>query len=228
MKRFLTLLLLCAVNKHFSQQLSNIVFQPMVGKNILEPGKMYSSERNRNFSVTALKFFVSDFRVVLVNGTEIKSNDCWLIDLDEKASLQRIMSISGNPAIRSVYFKVGVLVEANTAGALSGDLDPSSGMYWSWQSGYINFKIEGTSPVCKTHDNEFSFHLDGYKPNEQTARQIDLHYLYPNTSGKIVLNIDVSKLLENIDLSNKSTVNIPGAEAMQMADLITKKFMLSE
>lgn len=228
MNRFLTLLLLCSVNKHFSQQLSNIVFQPMVGKNILEPGKMYSSERNRRFSVTTLKFFVSDFRIVLVNGTEIKSSDCWLIDLEDKESLQRIVPISRNPAIRTVHFKVGVPVEANTAGALGGDLDPSSGMYWSWQSGYINFKIEGTSPVCKTHDNEFSFHLGGYKPNEQTTRQIDLHYLQPNTCGKVVLNIDVSKLLENIDLSNKSTVNIPGVEAVQMADLITKIFSLSE
>ncbi|MFY7728540.1 MAG: hypothetical protein ACOVRN_03375, partial [Flavobacterium sp.] len=68
----------------------------------------------------------------------------------------------------------------------------------------------------------------GYKPNEQTARQIDLHYLYPNTSGKVVLNIDLYKLLENIDLSNKSTVNIPGDEAVQMADLISKIFSLSE
>lgn len=228
MKWFLTLLLLCAVNKYFSQQVSNIVFQPVAGKNILELGKRYSSDRNRNFSVTALKFFVSDFRVVLVNGTEIKSNDCWLIDLDEKESLQRIVPISRNPAIRTVHFNVGVPVEANAAGALGGDLDPSSGMYWSWQSGYINFKIEGTSPVCKTHDNEFSFHLGGYKPNEQTARQIDLHYLYPNTSGKIELNIDVSKLLENIDLSNKSNINIPGDEAVQMADLISKIFSLSE
>lgn len=228
MKRCLILLLLCNVNRHFSQQLSNVVFQPVVGKNILEPGKMYSSERNINFSVTTLKFFVSDFRVVLVNGTEIKSSDIWLMDLDDKGSFQRVMPISGNMAIRSIHFTVGVPVEANTAGALGGELDPSSGMYWSWQSGYINFKIEGTSPVCKTHDNEFSFHLGGYKPNEQIARQIDLYYENPNTYGKVLLNIDAYKLLENIDLSTKSTINIPGAEAMQMADLISKIFLLSE
>jgi len=45
---------------------------------------------------------------------------------------------------------------ANVSGAMSNDLDATKGMYWSWQSGFINLKIEGKSASCKTRKINFN------------------------------------------------------------------------
>ncbi len=51
----------------------------------------------------------------------------------------------------------------------TGVLDPASsmdnGMYWSWNSGYIFFKIEGESPAAPadpTGNHKFRYHIGGF------------------------------------------------------------------
>jgi hypothetical protein len=47
-----------------------------------------------------------------------------------------------------------------------GVLDPAQGhdgMYWTWNSGYIFFKMEGISPAAPLEqDNKFYYHIGGY------------------------------------------------------------------
>lgn len=222
------ILLLFYFNISFCQQSSNVLFVPKVGNSPLIADNVYQSDRNTNFSVSTLKFFISDFNIVFADGTEINSNDSWLMDLENKESFGRTLPIPEKKVVKSLRFTVGVPVDANTAGALGGDLDPASGMYWSWQSGYINFKIEGRSPVCKTHNSEFSFHIGGYKLTEQSARQVVLLCPSGYITGKVMVYINLHKLLEVIDLKTKNTVNTPGTEAMEMADLISKIFSVNE
>lgn len=42
---------------------------------------------------------------------------------------------------------------------MDGDLDPLNGMYWAWNSGYINMKIEGITPKCQDATIYFNFIL---------------------------------------------------------------------
>jgi len=51
----------------------------------------------------------------------------------------------------------------------TGVLDPSNamdnGMYWGWNSGYIFFKMEGTSPQAKvdpTGHRKYRYHIGGF------------------------------------------------------------------
>ena len=47
----------------------------------------------------------------------------------------------------------------------TGVLDPSGAgadMYWTWNSGYIFFKMEGTSPAATGMGNSFMYHIGGF------------------------------------------------------------------
>jgi len=56
----------------------------------------------------------------------------------------------------------------NVSGALDGDLDPIKGMYWAWNSGCINFKLEGTR-VISGKKTPFEYHIGGYNGPQATA-----------------------------------------------------------
>lgn len=64
---------------------------------------------------------------------------------------------------------VDSLKSAGGAGERTGVLDPTSygddGMWWSWNSGYIFMKLEGTStaiPTAIKPDQKFAIHVGGY------------------------------------------------------------------
>jgi hypothetical protein len=76
----------------------------------------------------------------------------WLIDAE-------------NPITQCIYFKTKKFFEAiqfniridrlTNAGAKAGDLSPQHAMYWTWQSGYINLKIEDVSILCQSLKQHF-------------------------------------------------------------------------
>ena len=104
---------------------------------------------------------------------------------------------------------------------MAGDLDPIKGMYWAWQSGYINMKIEGKSPSCKTRKNEFQFHLGGYLQPNYAMRKVEINY---NSNNNVNIGIDLKEFFSNIKLSQMNSVMIPGKPAMELADVSVKMF----
>ncbi|MDN3675869.1 hypothetical protein QWY90_00740 [Flavobacterium paronense] len=81
---------------------------------------------------------------------------------------------------------------------MDGDLDPTKGMYWAWQSGYINIKIEGKSTSCKTRNNEFQFHIGGYREPNYMMRKVEFNC---NSNDNITIAIDLKDFFSNINLA---------------------------
>ena len=76
-------------------------------------------------------------------------NSFHLIDASIPGSLNLLFVVSLNLNYDKIKFNIGIDSTANVSGAMSGDLDPTKGMYWTWQSGYINFKLEGNEGILK-------------------------------------------------------------------------------
>jgi hypothetical protein len=97
-------------------------------------------------------------------------------------------------------------------------------MYWAWNSGYINAKLEGTR---KTYNGKkiypFEFHIGGYMHPYYAIRPVRLE-LKESNSTKIPLYCDISVWLSGIDLKTNSSIMIPGKEAMKVADVYSKMF----
>jgi hypothetical protein len=120
----------------------------------------------------------------------------------------------------SIKFNLGIDSVTNVSGAMGGDLDPTRGMYWTWQSGYINFKLAGASNLCSTRKNQFQFHLGGYLSPYAALQTVTL-----NASGSaITVYFDVEKLLEGINLARQNEIMSPGEESIVISKLAAQAF----
>ena len=190
----------------------------------LELHKKYTSLSD-TLEIETFKFYVSNIEVQYADNTRIKpKNNYHLIDIENPNSLSIPIASKQNNVISKITFNIGVDSIASVSGALAGDLDPSKGMYWAWQSGYINMKIEGKSKSCKTRKNQFHFHLGGYMKPNYGLRTVILEALKPLETIEIV--VDLEKLFSEIELAKTNSIMIPGQKAMTMSDLAAKMFTL--
>lgn len=181
----------------------------------------YSSKTD-SLEISMLKFYISGLELQYKDGSSYtEQNSFHLIDASDKNTLQ--INLPNKNEINKVQFNIGIDSTTSVSGALSGDLDVQNGMYWAWQSGYINLKLEGKSNSCKTRKNAFQFHIGGYLHPYCALRKVSIN-LNDKRKNEVSIKMDVSKLLENINLAETNSIMIPGKEAMKIADLSTKMF----
>lgn len=174
--------------------------------------------------IEVFRFYIADIEIEYADHSILKTKTSHLIDLEIPESQQIRIDSDSQKSIKQIAFSIGVDSLSNVSGALSGDLDPAKGMYWAWQSGYINMKLEGKSPSCKTRNNKFQFHLGGYLKPYNARRKVVLN-LNENKAA-IDIAVDTSIFFSEIALQQTHSIMIPGKRAMELADLSTKMFRL--
>ena len=104
--------------------------------------KQYISSKNDTITLETVKFYLTNFQFNFKDKTNyLESNSFHLIDLDKPKSMILAFEKIKQKEIESIQFNIGVDSLASVSGALEGDLDVTRGMYWAWQSGFINFKM---------------------------------------------------------------------------------------
>jgi len=175
--------------------------------------KSYNNIQLDDFSISKLQFYISNLKFYL-NNKEVLEFDKKhiLIDIEDESSLKIL--IPSKLLFDELSFNLGIDEETNKSGAKGGDLDPILGMYWTWNSGYINFKAEG----IYNNNNEFLYHIGGFmKPyNALQLNKIDLSSVNKN---KLMLNFD--EFFNNIDF-NLSKILSPGKNAVKLSSLLAK------
>jgi hypothetical protein len=200
-------------------------FHPTFGKVPLQMNKKYSTTNGDTLQINLFKIYVSEISVHYSDKTLFKQKNSYhLIDFEDANSLTIPLCEKTTKAITEISFNIGIDSLANVSGALSGDLDPTKGMYWAWQSGYINMKIEGISPSCKTRKNAFQFHIGGYlKPNNALRKVV---IKLKSVSSFIPISIDLAQIFSNVTLSKTNSIMIPGTKAMEIADYSVTMFTI--
>jgi hypothetical protein len=193
------------------------------GKN-LNFNSFYISKQKDTIKITQLKFYISDFQVKYDDNTILSDKNSHLIDFEKPNTSFLNIAKNYKKNIKSISFCIGIDSLASVSGALSGDLDPSNGMYWAWQSGYINMKIEGTSSSCKTRKNSFNFHIGGYLKPYNAIKKIEIPI--NKIQNQINLTLDLEEFFNEINLKEINSVMIPGNKAMELANLSAKMFYI--
>ncbi len=210
-----------------------INFQPVVNNISLQlNSKAYSINSKDSFFITTFKMYVGK---IVLNDEESKEKfvdeNYHLLNAENVESLKIDLKNLSLKKISSVDFFVGVDSIENTKGSMGGDLDPTNGMYWTWNSGYINFKLEGHSPICKSIHHAFEFHIGGYQHPNNSIRKIYLRLKNPiiiSEENKLNININLAEILNSVDLRTNNNIVEPGFEAMKLADNFSKMFSIAE
>lgn len=200
-------------------------FKLNFNKEPLSIHKQYITSNSDTLTFEKFKCYISSIQIFYTDNTIFKQKDSYhLLDFENLSSFTIPITNLNDKLISKIKFNIGIDSLTNTSGALSDDLDPINGMYWAWQSGYINLKIEGKSPSCKTRMNEFHFHIGGYLPPFTTIRTIELFCNKKEDQINIVM--DLNKFFSNIHLAETNSIMIPSKLAMELADYSTKLFYI--
>ncbi|MFT5435748.1 MAG: hypothetical protein ACI840_000387 [Ulvibacter sp.] len=228
MKRILLLiLLLSAVNTFAQNRELNLQFNVKLNNEILELNKQYFlNSVNDSIKIETLKFFVSEFKF-LKDKTVVDSlsKKIHLINLENESSIYLTGKRSNNFIFNKISFNIGIDSLTNVSGVFGGDLDPTNGMYWTWQSGYINFKMEGKSNACPTRNNFFQYHIGGYLTPYNTIRTVELDILNEEVA---IINLDINTFLSDINLTETHSVMSPNEAATAIADIFPKVFTIAD
>lgn len=192
---------------------------------VLSDSAFHANDSN-NLQIESLKFYISNIRFLKNNELVLKEkNSFHLINAANEKSSHLLIDNKQNVVCDEVQFDLGIDSTTNVSGAFGGDLDPTLGMYWTWQSGYINFKIEGKSKQCKTRNSEFQLHLGGYQAPYNCLQTVSLAI---NEVSPIEIKLDVGKILNQMNLATKNHIMSPCTEAVSFSKIVANSFTVSK
>ena len=192
---------------------------PTWNKNPLELQHVYLNQNNDSISFSTLKIYFSDFRFKDKISGRITSIDTLIFYDLADSSTHSFFNDLNLSNYECVAFTLGLDSSKNVSGELENAYDPLLGMYWAWNTGYINLKIMGESSAVPTNSHEFEFHLGGYRSPFATAQniQIDLNDQY--------IYFDLEKLFsESINLTKNHHIMMPCKDAFLISQGLSACF----
>jgi len=160
-----------------------------------------------SIQVDKLKFYLRDSH----------ANKMYLVDL-EKDTNYTLLKVEG-----TVHLELGTDSLINVSGVLSGPFDPLEGMYWAWNSGYINFKCEGKYTDTQAVVHPFSYHLGGYQDPFQTHRSLSLKSNAAAEHCELALDSWFLHMFSQVGFNLMS----PGLAAVNAMDVLSLGFNLA-
>lgn len=191
---------------------------------------LYALASGARYSVSMVKFYVSNIRVVTAVSADVLTvfapSGHHLVDLSDDESATFSLPIPAAD-VRSIDFTIGVDSILNEQGPREGALDPRNGMYWTWATGYIFFKLEGTIESSSQPKRAYELHIGGYKA--PFRNMIDVHCTIPvrsRSTRDVIIDMDLARLLEgphSIDLAKRPSVTT-AQQAVDVAPRIGEMF----
>ncbi|MCH2224254.1 MAG: hypothetical protein MK066_05740 [Crocinitomicaceae bacterium] len=198
----------------------------LVGQTTLKFSTSCNTSNDTSYVIDKLRFYVSNIAFETKTGETIKDTIiAYLIDKEDSNSFTIDFPTISRSSIRAVHLTLGTDSLTNISGVLDGDLDPINGMYWSWNTGYINFKIEGKRNI-HSKTTSFEYHIGGYLTPFPTSRQLAFSTL--DSSDSININIDLNYLFSHFNMDKNPSVLIPGKLSSDLSKLIQQSFVLEK
>ena len=218
-------------NNIFAQQKKTyrtVIFKTIAnGKKLFLNDSVYTNSFKEIYSVSKLKYYVSNIHLIYSGKNKIKKS-VQLIDASKNNTL-KIQSYGTK--IKGLSFLLGVDSLNNCSGAQSGALDPLNDMFWTWNNGYVMFKLEGKSDSSKADNNRIEQHIGGYKGSNKTMREIflPLNENYFNTHTNITIQLNLDKYWKGINevrIAETPVITSPGEAAKNAADNFEGMFLI--
>jgi len=209
-----------------------IEFDNRAGNNDLHLNTDYTNSSGEVFRLTKLNYYISNIKLRTTGGNEYtvpQDSSYFLVTENEEESQE--VKIRNIPVgdYNEITFTIGVDSLRSTMDITkrTGVLDPAqghNGMYWSWNSGYIFFKMEGTSPSAPVdQENKFYYHIGGFggysSPGLNNIRKKTISMgnaraeVRSNKSPEVHLHVDVLEFFKD-----PTTISIAEHSLVMFAD----------
>ena len=147
---------------------------PVVGEKKWSPEDAYTNALGEKFSIDKCLFYLSNFAVQSSSGKWYPIRDSYfLVNISDSSSLQIRFPINFTDIV-NIRFLLGIDSAKNVNGIQSGVLDPARGMFWTWNTGYVMAKMEGTSAVSPMPGKKFTYHVGGFAAEQNVVKSIQL------------------------------------------------------
>jgi hypothetical protein len=203
-----------------------IEFEHKFGAADFDFGTAYTNSSSEQLTFSTVKYYVSDVKLTKTDGSTWSApNSYYLVDVSNAVST--LITIPDVPTAdyKGFSFTLGVDSTRNVSGDQTGALDPANSMFWSWNTGYIFTKIEGTSPQITDMGGAFEYHLGGFKESNGTNA---IKYFSHNFSGEVMsikptatpqvhMVVDIAQIFNGANTLSVATtpmVHMPGAMAV--------------
>jgi hypothetical protein len=175
---------------------------------------------------TALRYFVSNIRLVRPDGSEwAQPESYYIVNAANSHNHLHVESVPAGDYV-GIKYTIGVDSTRNVSGAQTGALDPAAPGtpgFWSWSTGYIFVRAEGTSPAAP--NNTFSYHLGGFDGDRNAIREVEHSFggavmrVAPNATPSVHIYANAARFWHGgISLSNLHTVHMPGSNAVLLSE----------
>jgi len=153
-----------------------IRFRAYVHGESLELNKKYRNPFGEVFEISRFRFYAGRIAPVYTDSNlkTFSRNIYHLIDFSDSASTQIILPASEG-LCEGIQFLLGVDSIDQVRGAQTGALDPAKGMFWTWNSGYQSFKIDGYSAASTQPAHILAYHIGGYRHPFSTVWKIRIN-----------------------------------------------------
>ncbi len=190
----------------------------------------YKTSGDDSLKFSKFQFYVSNIQLTKTDGSIwIQPESYYFINYAEAQQGVCRITLNDIPAAEytDIQFIIGVDSTRNVSGAQSGALDPMNGAFWSWNTGYIFLKAEGTYKNGST--GNFMYHIGGFKnANNSNALQTLSYNFGPlpvavnqNAAPQVHYKVDVSKMFEGpgttISVSTTPTHMMTGSTSVNIS-----------
>ena len=174
-------------------------------------------------SIDQLRFYISNLQWEDSAAELIAPEKSYHL-VDAAVPTSQRLTLPTSASMTSLHFGFGVDSLTNDAGVHGGDLDPTVGMYWAWQSGYINFKLEGRSEdAC----DEFTYHLGGFLNGLDASTNVTVPLEnWSDDTKELELVFELGNFLEFAKQTAGCKVMRPSKEAVELATAFEKSLTL--
>ena len=174
----------------------------------------YKNSFGQLYKISKLKYYIGNIEIVKLDGKKILDNRYFLVDEENEQSKNILLENLPVSEFKEINFIIGVDSLHNCSGLQSGALDPRNGMFWTWNTGYVFFKLEGYSPASTSNANFFEYHIGGFQKPHNAIRRIHItrnesYFLSKEIETQVEIKFDVDEALKSptdIDFSLLSSV----------------------
>jgi hypothetical protein len=217
-----------------------VTFKPVVDADDLVFGDTYNNTWGEPYTVSMFKFYICKIRLYNTDsGTsyDVNKDEYFLVNFaDNNSTVLKLSAVART--YNRIGFVIGVDSIRNVSGAQTGALDPGKGMFWTWSSGYIMAKLEGTSTASTIFNKQFEFHVGGFAGPDNVIKEVALSFplgqaatLQANKSSSMTITANVNAWFFNpndIEIAVNPICTSPGPLARQIAENYIKMFTVTD